>query len=138
MTRFKSLLGLLCTYAAYYTVVNLCDQRTEKPSAAKPPDEKAVNDQTFETEPFKQQASKSRTVLVHNTVARSIYAYDNSNHNTMVHVRFDAQTVDLLNKFKMATGTDITKLVAFAVKYLFETNPELKTIIKQFIKNTEL
>jgi hypothetical protein len=55
-----------------------------------------------------------------------------------VHVRFDSKTADTMNKFKMATNIDVTKFVAFAVKNLFETHPELKTIIKQFIQNTEL
>ncbi len=56
----------------------------------------------------------------------------------MVHVRFDQQTVKLLNQFKMATEVDINKLVAFAVKSLFQNHPELKLIIKHFIQNIEL
>lgn len=67
-----------------------------------------------------------------------IIAYDNSANKSMVHARFDPQTIRLMNHFKMATNVDVTKLVAFAVKHLFETHPELKTIIKQFIQNTEL
>lgn len=68
----------------------------------------------------------------------AILAYDNSLNKSMVHVRFDKQTVRLMNQFKMATDVDVTKLVAFAVKYLFETYPELKTIIKQFFENEDL
>ncbi|WCT13340.1 hypothetical protein [Mucilaginibacter jinjuensis] len=67
-----------------------------------------------------------------------IRAYDNSNHKSLVHVRFDEKTVKTLNHFKMATGVDVTRLVAFAVKQLFEGNPELKAIIKQFIQNMTL
>ena len=56
----------------------------------------------------------------------------------MVHIRFDKQTVDLLIKFKLASGVDMTKLVAFSVKHLFNTHPELKQIIKQYLQNTKL
>lgn len=71
-------------------------------------------------------------------IIKAIAAFDNSVNKNMVHVRFDKKTVDTMNKFKMATGTDISKLVAFAVKQLFEAQPEIKNIIKQFIQNTDL
>lgn len=71
-------------------------------------------------------------------ILEAIMAYDNTQNKTMVHTRFDIKTADTMNKFKMATGVDVTKFVAFAVKNLFDTHPELKTIIKQFIQNTEL
>lgn len=71
-------------------------------------------------------------------ILKAIEAYDNSGHKSMVHVRFDAQTVKTLNHFKMATGIDTTKLVAFSVQQLFAQNPELKSIIKQFIQNVSL
>jgi len=138
MTRLKFLLGLFCTYATYYTVVILCESRRQKQPAAKSNEELSARDQPSPVEPAIERKGGTGTVLKHNTVARSLYAYDNSNHTQMVHVRFDPQTVDLLNKFKMATGTDITKFVAFAVKYLFESNPELKSIIKQYLQNTTL
>ncbi|MBE9599890.1 hypothetical protein [Pedobacter sp. MC2016-24] len=67
-----------------------------------------------------------------------IRSYDTKGHKSMVHVRFDEPTVRLLNQFKMATEVDINKLVAFAVKSLFQANPELKNIIKHFIQNIEL
>jgi hypothetical protein len=56
----------------------------------------------------------------------------------MVHVRFDEKTVRTMNQFKMATRVDVSKLVAFAVKHLLETQPEIKTIIKHFIQNNDL
>lgn len=71
-------------------------------------------------------------------ILQLIRAYDNSDHKSLVHVRFDEKTVKTLNHFKMATGVDVTRLVAFAVKQLFEGNPELKAIIKQFIQNMTL
>jgi hypothetical protein len=68
----------------------------------------------------------------------ALRAYDNRNHKSLVHTRFDLQTLKTMNQFKMATGVDVTKLVAFAVQQLFERHPELKTIIKQYIQQLEL
>ncbi|MEO6850758.1 MAG: hypothetical protein ABI166_09005, partial [Mucilaginibacter sp.] len=64
--------------------------------------------------------------------------YDNSDHKTMVHFRFDKQTVDFLNQFKIATGVDATKFVAYSVRQFIKAHPELKAIIKQFIQNSYL
>ncbi|QJD95955.1 hypothetical protein HH214_08740 [Mucilaginibacter robiniae] len=71
-------------------------------------------------------------------IVKAIQTYDNTHHKTMVHVRFDTRTVDLMNRFKLAAGVDVTKLVAFAVQQLFETHPELKQTIKQYLQNLEL
>lgn len=75
---------------------------------------------------------------IESAIMAALIAYDNSENKSMVHARFDERTVRTMNQFKMATGIDVTKLVAFAVKRLFETYPELKTIIKQFMQNQEL
>jgi hypothetical protein len=136
MTEIKFLLGLLFAYAAYYAVIILRDQKRLKQLAAKVTEDAAEKEEVPQIQPLLER--KADKLLVHDTVIRSLYAYDNSDHSKMVHVRFDAQTVDLLNKFKMATGTDMTKLVVFAVKYLFESNPELKNIIKLYLQNTKL
>ena len=66
-----------------------------------------------------------------------IRAYNNSDHKSMVHVRFDARTLQTLNQFKLATGVDVTKLVAYAVSELLAQHPEVKTIIKQFIQKLD-
>jgi arginine utilization protein RocB len=71
-------------------------------------------------------------------IVAAILAYDNSANKSMVHARFDQRTVKTMNQFKMATGVDVTKLVSFAVKHLFETCPELKSTIKHFIQNNDL
>ena len=71
-------------------------------------------------------------------ILNALLAYDTTDHKTMVHARFDAKTAKLLGQFKMATGVENTRLCAFAVHYLFETHPELKTIIKDYIQNLEL
>jgi hypothetical protein len=138
MTQLKFLLSLLCTYAAYYTIVIIKDQKRQKQVAGTAVEDTVVNEDVPQIQPLIPPEKKEDKLLVHDTVVRSLYAYDNSDHKQMVHVRFDTQTVDLLNKFKMATGTDMTKFVAFAVKYLFESNPELKNIIKLYLQNTKL
>lgn len=56
----------------------------------------------------------------------------------MVHFRFDKQTVDFLNQFKIATGVDATKFVAYSVRQFISAHPELKTIIKHFIQKSYL
>jgi len=71
-------------------------------------------------------------------ILQKILDYDTSSHKTMVHARFDAKTAKMLGHFKMATGVEHTRIAAFAVKYLFDCHPELKTLIKNYIENLEL
>jgi len=71
-------------------------------------------------------------------ILERIRKYDNRDHKSLMHIRFDTATIKTLNQFKMATGVDVTKLVAFSVHHLLEQYPELKSIIKQFIQQLEL
>ena len=71
-------------------------------------------------------------------ILERIRKYDNRDHKALMHIRFDADTIKMLNQFKMATGVDVTKLVAFSVHHLLEQHPELKSIIKQFIQQMNL
>jgi len=71
-------------------------------------------------------------------ILTQIKAYDTKDHKSMVHARFDAKTAQMLNHFKMATGVENTKIAAFAIKFLFQQHPELKTIVKTYIQNLEL
>lgn len=89
------------------------------------------------SKPEKNQ-TKKEVPLVDAQIVKAIMAYDNADHKSMVHVRFDKKTSQTLNHFKMATGIDVTKLVAFAVKRLLEQQPEIKSIVKQYIQNLEL
>jgi len=91
-----------------------------------------------EDQAVKKTESKPKAKAAVPEILLAITAYDNSANKSMVHVRFDEKTVKIMNQFKMAAGVDVTRLVAFSVKHLFETHPELKTIIKQFIQNTDL
>ena len=103
---------------------------------------KSLADQLRETlvKPTDKQAKKIRKAekKLESAILETILTYDNSDNKSMVHTRFDKQTVRLMNQFKLATDVDVTKLVAFAVKHLFETYPELKIIIKQFFQNEDL
>jgi len=88
--------------------------------------------------PAATTAGKPKAKPVVPGILAELLAYDNSADKSMVHVRFDAKTVRTLNSFKMATGVDVTRLVSFSVRRLFDTCPELKSIIKQFIQNSDL
>jgi hypothetical protein len=91
-----------------------------------------------DTMPPEPKKTKVKAPKAEAAILQLIRNYDNADHKSLVHVRFDAQTVQTLNHFKMATGVDVTRLVAFSVQQLFEQNPELKSIIKQFIQNVNL
>lgn len=103
---------------------------------------KSLADQLREElgKPAGKQAKKIKKAekKLESAILAAIQAYDNSANKSMVHARFDQQTVRLMNQFKLATDVDVTKLVAFAVKHFFETYPELKIIIKQFFQNEDL
>jgi len=87
---------------------------------------------------MQKQARKKADKIIETAILKALQAYDNSDNKSMAHIRFDKQTLDILNKFKMATNVDVTKFVAFSVKHFLDTYPEIKLIIKQFIQNTDL
>lgn len=88
----------------------------------------------------KQNAAINRghSLVKEPKIMEELSNYDNSGHKHLIHVRFDEKTAQMLSHFKMATGTDITKVVSFAVHDLFKRHPDLKTIIKQFISKIDL
>jgi hypothetical protein len=101
--------------------------------------EELVKPNPEKDKPGKNKADKNtKPKDIESAILAAIMDYDSSLNKSMVHVRFDEKTVRLMNQFKMATQVDVTKLVAYSVKHLFETRPELKQIIKHFIQNTEL
>lgn len=83
-------------------------------------------------------SNKSKRTANDFPIIESIKAFDNSQCKTLAHVRFDEKTVDLMNKLKIATGIDVTRLVAFSVHQLFGTHPELKQTIKNYLQNLDL
>lgn len=114
---------------------SLADQLREK--MVKPVGKKVENEPNLGTENPKRPIKKANQPS-DASILQALTDYDNSNHKTMVHFRFDKSTVDFLNQFKIATGVDATKFVAFSVRQFIEAHPELKTIIKQFIQNADL
>lgn len=115
---------------------SLADQLRSKvkPSGGKASDKKKM---VAAKEEQSERPPKALPPLKIPPILELIRTYDNSDHKSMVHVRFDAKTLQTMNHFKMATGVDVTKLVAFAVSELFAHHPELKTIIKQFIQKLD-
>jgi hypothetical protein len=71
-------------------------------------------------------------------VLELIRAYDITGHKTLVHARFDAQTAQTLQHLKMATGIEVTRLICFSVRHLFEQYPDLRAVIKQHLNKFEL
>jgi DNA-binding phage protein len=108
---------------------SLADQIRQQLGKPEPP-----NGKTTAVKP--ENKAKTREKIP--PILTAILEYDNTANKSMVHVRFDEKTVRTMNQFKMATGVDVTRLVSFSVKHLLETNPDIKTIIKQFIQNTDL
>lgn len=88
--------------------------------------------------PAKRILSKKPPDEINSDLLQKIRDYDSSLNKTMVHVKLDDDTAKLVAHLKMATGIDNIRLVAFSVKHLFETNPELKKVIKQYTQNLEL
>lgn len=114
---------------------SLADQLREK--MVKPVDKPSGDQSGVANEDTKKPRKKVNKAF-DATILQVLTDYDNSNHKTMVHFRFDKKTVDFLNQFKIATGVDATKFVAFSVRHFIDAHPELRTIIKQFIQNADL
>lgn len=71
-------------------------------------------------------------------IIEAMNEYDCSGNTHMLHPRLDARTVKLLNSFKLASGIDMNRFIAFSIHYLFQQHPELKTYIKHSLENFEL
>ena len=71
-------------------------------------------------------------------ILEAMTAFDCSGNTHMLHPRLDVKTVKLLNSFKLASGIDMNRFIAFSIYHLFQQHPELKTYIKQSLENFEL
>ena len=71
-------------------------------------------------------------------VVEQLRAYDLSGHKSILHVRFDGPTAQRLHHSKMATSIEATRLICYWVKALPDQNPEIKSIVKQYIQKLEL
>jgi len=87
--------------------------------------------------PVKEVSPKSHAPPKIPDILQAIRDYDNTNHKSLVHARFDSSTVQTMNQLKLAAGIDVTRLVAFSVDYFLKAHPELKTIIKQFFQKLD-
>ena len=99
---------------------------------------KLAKPDTPEEKPVAQKKKQDKQVLVLPPIVEQLRAYDISDHKSMAHIRFDTQTSQMLHHLKMATGIEVTRVICFSVKQLFDQHPELKTIIKQYIQKLEL
>ena len=88
--------------------------------------------------PQNKKGSKTKVSSIkEEEILKSIRAYESIGKN-MLHPRLDDKTVRMLSQFKIATGVDMNKAIAFSIYYLFAQNPELKQIIKTSLENFEL
>src|ERR1700760_3907679 len=55
---------------------------------------------------------------------------DVSSNKTLIHARVDEQTAQMIHHLKIATGVEVTRLICFSIRQLFEQNPQLKSLIK--------
>jgi len=75
----------------------------------------------------------NKTRVSEKPLMEQIRGFDEHSQKSMVHVRLDRKTANLLKQLKMATGVEIQQVIAFSVSELIRQHPELKTIIKDFL-----
>ena len=81
---------------------------------------------------------KSGKLAITPPIVDLLRGYDIKDHDSMVHVRFNRQTAQMLHHFKMATGVEVTRLISYSVAQLLEQHPEIKNIIKEHLENFDL
>jgi len=84
------------------------------------------------------EKKKEKKAPAAHSIIEQLRAYDLADHKNMIHIRFDAATVQVLQHLKMATSVEVNKVVGFAVKQFIDQHPELKAIIKQHFQKLEL
>ena len=83
----------------------------------------------------KKEAGKPQDIP---QIVETLRAYDVSNHKTLIHARVDAQTAQMIHHLKIATGVEVTRLICFSIRQLFEQHPELKSVIKAHLENFDI
>lgn len=81
---------------------------------------------------------EKKTLSAAREILDAMNGFDCSGNTHMLHPRLDSRTVKLLNSFKLASGIDMNRFIAFSIYYLFQQHPELKTYIKQSLENFDL
>jgi hypothetical protein len=133
-TKFTAL--VLGSYVSYYVSKIIYDHPRKKRDLEN--DQKAPIDAPVTSDHIQLGTEIEPSIIPERSTVKALFAYDNSDHHSLMHVRFDQQTVDTLNKFKLASGVDMSKFVAFAVRHLLNTNPEFKSIINKYLQRTQL
>lgn len=85
--------------------------------------------------PEKKKAAKPPDIPV---IVEQLRALDISTNKTLIHARVDRQTAQLIHHLKTATGIEVTRLICFSIRHLFEQYPELKMIIKEHLDKFEV
>ncbi|RBQ12049.1 hypothetical protein [Pedobacter miscanthi] len=88
--------------------------------------------------PLAKQVKDKKVIVAAGAILEAMSGFDCSANTHMLHPRLDSRTVKLLNSFKLASGIDMNRFIAFSIHYLFQQHPELKTYIKQSLENFEL
>ncbi|TCD28740.1 hypothetical protein EZ456_04990 [Pedobacter psychrodurus] len=81
---------------------------------------------------------EKKTLNAAKGILDAMNGFDCSGNTHMLHPRLDSRTVKLLNSFKLASGVDMNRFIAFSIHYLFQQHPELKTYIKKSLENFDL
>ncbi len=85
--------------------------------------------------PDKKKPGKPKEIPA---IVEQLCTLDVSANKTMIHARVDSQTAHLIHHLKTATGIEVSRLICFSIRHLFEQHPELKTIIKEHLEKFEL
>lgn len=99
---------------------------------------KKMADPTIDEKPVKPDKVKAKAPTEIPQILTRMRDYDVTNHKTLIHARVDAQTAQMIHHLKIATGIEVSRLICFSIRQLFEQNPELKKIIKAHLANFEL
>lgn len=85
--------------------------------------------------PEKKKAAKPPDIPA---IVEQLRTLDVRNNKTLIHARVDSQTAQLIHHLKTATGIEVTRLICFSIRHLFDTYPELKSLIKDHLEQFEL
>lgn len=91
-----------------------------------------------EAKPKEKKLKERKAVSTAAGLLEAMTTFDCSGNTHMLHPRLDLRTVKMLNSFKLASGIDMNRVIAFSIHYFFQQHPELKTYIKQSLENFEL
>ena len=71
-------------------------------------------------------------------ILEQLRAMEVSNNKTLIHARIDGQTAQVIHHLKIATGVEVSRLICFSIKQLFDQHPDLKKLVKEHLENFQL